>query len=731
MREQFTGIESLVHFEVFRPKVTLPGSQEVFDTPTAMAITDTSFFTVFNAYEWIAGSPDVLMRPHEVVLTERSAMRYFGSADPDQVMGKQLIYRDSLEVTVGGLVKDLPFNTDIDFSDFMGVVTVEQSWLKKSLYYEPTDWTSVNSSTQVFFKLSPGTDIAHIQEQIPVLTKAYEENSTWGNTTNQFSLQPLSDLHFNSDTGIFDHTKRAPAHLSTLTALMAVAVLLLVIGAINFINLETAQSLRRAKEVGIRKVLGSSRATLVAQFISESLLITLFAVVLALPLAELSLRYFSEFVPEGVTLRIIEILPVLLALVLGIGILAGLYPAVVLSSFIPVRALKSQSHADIKYSSPAFLRKALIVFQFTFAQVLILGAFVVNKQLSFMINKDLGFKKDAVIYFDGPWWEKSDKVQALKNELAQIAEVEQISMSDAPPSYPGWSSSYVTFKENNQDIQLNAYRKFGDSNYIDFYGIQLVAGRNLQPSDTVKEFLINETMSRMLGFENPEEAIGHKLGYGNDKTYPIVGVVKDFHIQSLHKAVEPVMLANEEKNFSCFNLKFPISENGIVNLTSGLKKVEAAWKKIYPEAPFEHYFLDETLRNFYKAEQRTAKITNLATALAILISCLGLFGLVSYTTLQRTKEIGIRKVLGASVNQIVFLLSKSFLSLVLIAFVVGAPLAWYFSESWLKGFTYRITPGFGLFAITALAGLLIAFITLSAKTIQAAQANPADSLRTE
>jgi putative ABC transport system permease protein len=728
MREQFTGIQSIVFIQGFRPKVKLPGSQQAFELPTAMALTEPSYFDVFDSYEWIAGSPEVLSRPFEAVLTETSARRYFGSSDPESVIGKQIIYRDSLPVTVSGIVKDLPFNSDINFSDFLGTVTIEQSWLKQSFRLD--DWTSTNSSSQAFFKLAPGTDMEHIKAQIPILKKLYEEHSEW-DAENNFSLQPLSDIHFNADTGIFDHTSRSPAHLPTLTSLIVVAILLLVIGAINFVNLETAQSLRRSKEVGVRKVLGSSRSTLIAQFLSESLLVTILAIVVALPFTEFALGYFAEFVPDGVEFRLLEMTPVLLGMILIIGVLAGLYPAFVLSSFIPVQALKSQTTSLNRYSNAAFLRKALIVFQFTFAQVLILGTLVVNYQVSFLLNKDLGFKKEAIIYIESPWWENMEKVGVLKNELAQIAEIEDISMSQSPPAYGGWSSSSISFKKEDEEIKLNAFRKFGDSRYIDFYGIQLLAGRNLHDSDTIKEFIINETLCKMLGFQNPEDALGHLIGYGETAMFPIVGVVKDFHIQSLHRSIEPVMLANEERNFSCFNLKLANSAQGTKGFQAGVEKIQAAWKKVYPESTMRYDFLDEALKNFYKTEQRTAKMTNTATGLAILISCLGLFGLVSYTTAQRTKEIGIRKVLGASVENLIFLLSKSFIVLVLIAFILAAPIAWYSAKYWLQGFVYRIELSYLLFGVTALLAIVIAFLTVSVKTFRAAQANPVDSLRNE
>lgn len=725
LKEQFTGIDAVAFLHGFSSDVTIPAKDErkKFKTPTTSIITEPSYFDIFP-YEWIAGTPEVLAKPAQVVLTEAAALRYFNSTDPQAVIDREVVYQDSLSVTVAGLVRDPSFHTDIDFSDFISGATLEQSWLKNRI--QLNDWTSVNSSSQVFLRLAPGTTREKVESQMPLLMELYKKNSDW-DVANNFTLQALRDMHYDSEVGIFDHSRSA-AHMPTLMALIGVAVLLLVIGSINFINLETAQSLRRAKEVGVRKVLGSTRAKLIGQFLAESMIVTLVAILLALPLTELALGYFSEFVPEGVTLQLMQAMPFLVAVMLVIGLLAGLYPAFILSSFLPALALKNQVYST-RGGQASFLRKSLIVFQFIGAQVLIIGTLVINTQVRYMLNKDLGFRKDAVIYFSAPWWEQHTKATVLQNKLTGIAEIESMSMSDAPPSANGWSSSTVTYTREGGDVNVNAYRKFGDTHYIQFYGMQLLSGRDLVPSDTAREFIINETLLHTLGFEKPEEAIGKEIVYSRSRL-PIVGVVKDFHIQSLRTKVEPVIIANSGKSFYCFNIRLH-SAGDTENFTNGIKQIEAAWKEVFPDAPFEYTFLDETVRNFYQTEQRTAKLANTATALAVLISCLGLFGLVSYTTVQRTKEIGIRKVMGASVQNIVLLLSREFITLVVIAFILAAPGAWYMGTHWLSSFAYQTEINVGLFIITALLAIVLAFVTVSYKTFRAANANPVDSLRTE
>ncbi len=724
----FSGVESVALFFCFGSKVEIPTGSEIkkLEKQDAVAIVDTSYFKLFDSYEWLIGSPDVLLKPHQTVLTESQAKKYFGELDIAQVIGKEVIYRDSLETHVAGIVRDLPFNTDFSFTDFISAPTTQASWLKKN--YNLDDWTSTNSSTQIFVKVLEGTTHQTLLDQLPQLTKIYDEKSSW-DATNTFAAQPLSDIHFNSETGIFDFSRSA-THLPTMITLIFVAILLLVIAAINFVNLETAQAIRRAKEVGVRKVLGSSQTRLVVQFLCEGLLLTLIAIIIALPLTEIGLNSFDEFVPKGVTVNFLDILPFLIFSILFIGLLASAYPAFVLSSFRPALVLKNQVSVTGSQSRTAFLRKSLIVFQFSFAQVLIIGTLVVGWQIRFLLNKDLGFKKDAVIYVHTPWWGDYSKQQVFAAEIATIPEISEISMSSDPPSSNGWSSQSVKVDNGKEEISVNAFRKNGDTKYLKFYDIELLAGRNLMESDTVKEYLINETMLKALGFTKPEEALDKLITQGKNK-FPIVGVVKDFHTRSLHDPIDPVMMANKQKDFTCFNIRFQTANQSGDKLKAGLDKIETAWKKVYTDVPFEHLFLDDTIKNYYKTEQRTSKLTKTAMGLAIFISCLGLFGLVSFTASQRIKEIGIRKVLGASVQQIVLLLSKDFILLVILAFVIALPVSLYAANQWLSSFPYRTDLPVWMFIVTAVAAIVIAFITVSFQTVKAATVNPVESLRNE
>jgi ABC-type antimicrobial peptide transport system permease subunit len=726
IRENFTGVEKVSIFFCFGSKVEIPTNSEKikFDKQKAVAIASPDYFDVIGPYKWISGSPEVLTKPKQVVLTQSQAKLYFGDIALQLVIGKEIIYRDSLSTQVAGIVEDLPFHTDFEFTDFISEATIEASWLKKN--YPMDDWTSTNSGTQVFVKALPNTDIKILEEQLPLLSKIYKEKSSW-DVENHFNLQPLSTLHYDGETGIFDFS-REPAHMPTLITLILVAILLLVIAAINFINLATAQAVKRAKEVGVRKVLGSSRSRLVTQFMFEGSMVTLIAVVLALPLTELSLSFFSDFVPKGVTMDWNSIIPFLIAITLSLGILASTYPAWVLSSFLPIMALKNQAYSSSSQSRTSFLRKSLIVFQFGFAQVLIFGTIVVTRQIHFMLSKDLGFKKEAIIYFYTPWYEKAEMTLLLKNEIETIAEVEDLSLSSDAPASNSWSSNTLEYNNGTSEVKVNTYRKFGDTNYLNFYNIKLLAGKNLEYSDTVKEVLINEELMRNLGIATPEDAVGELVSF-NEAKLPIVGVVNDFHMRSLHEKISPIIIANEMNNFSCLNIR--LSNANDQSLESGIQKIQAAWKKIYPDTPMEYYFLDETIRNFYQTEQRVSKLINTATGLAIFISCLGLFGLASFMSTQRTKEIGIRKVLGASVYQVVTLMSKEFMVLIMIAFVIALPISLYSANSWLQGFSYHASVSVWMYVLTSVAALFIGMLTVGYQTLKTANVNPVESLRNE
>jgi ABC-type antimicrobial peptide transport system permease subunit len=728
IRDEVTGIESLTNFHTCQWNVKVPEYAGLKDLGTydKIIIAGPEYFEVFNYYHWVVGNPrQSLGEPFKVALSESRAKLYFGDLDPSSFIGKEIHYSDSLVVTVSGIFRDVTERTDLDFTDVVSFSTIEKSWLNKRIQLNA--WHSINTSCQLFIKLHRDTDRKSIQEQIEKIPQRHETQHNLTNWSYPSKLQPFADLHFNTELGIFDGS-RSVMEKSTLEILLLIAALLLIIASINFINLETAQASRRAKEVGVRKVLGSSRGKLIARFLSESFILCFFAVGLSIVWTDLAMKYFSEYIPQGLVLDITEpgVIIFLVSCLLVVTLLAGLYPAFILSSFEPSAALKDTTNLNRAATRSSFIRKCLTVFQFSFAQVLIVGTITISTQLRYMANKDLGFNPDAVIWVTTPAKGEQDKRATFQNALRQIPEVQAASINGMPPVGWGTVSSSAKFDNGKAEIEYPFNEKIGDTSYIAVYGIKLLAGRNLLPVDTLRQFLINETLMHNLGFTDPRDAVGKIL----DKNISIAGVVRDFHTGSLHLTIPPTVISYNSHGAG-FAIKLFTPNNRTTDLKPAIAKVESAFKNSYPDEEFSYWFLDEQTKRFYETEERTAKLARAATGIAILISCLGLFGLSSFSVLQRTKEIGVRKVLGATVRNIWFLLSKEVLVLVLLACLLSAPIAYYVAGLWLERFAYRIDITVWLFGLSAIISLMVAFITISVRTIRAAQSDPVKALRYE
>ena len=733
MSENVLGIAHLCHFFTASAMVNPVNSAGVLMEPTRqpdVVITGPSYFNIFPDYNWLSGDPlTALAHPNNVVITDSKARQYFGVVNPIDAVGRNLVYMDSMEVTVSGIVEAPPVTTDLRFHDFISYATIEQDRWQNN--YNLDEIGSTNSNSQLFVKLGTHQSPEDIERQLVSLEERYAEDFGEYGFIAHYRLQPFTDLHFNGELGIFDGSERSPVHLPTLYILLGIAVMILLIAAINFINLETAQSIHRAQEVGVRKVFGADKKALVRQFLTQTFLVTTIGMLAALLLSRLAFWYFADFIPPDLTLNLTQPLPLvfLIGITIVVALLAGIYPAFVLSAFSPALALKDRIGSLGAGGGSVNLRRGLVVFQFFIAQVLIFGTLVVGRQVQFMINKDMGFKKDAIIYFSTPWKDK-DKKFVLATELRNWPEVVHLSQHASIPASNGYTSSIMKFEREGEQLTHDVYQKFGDTSYVHLYGLEILAGRNITQSDTVKEFLINETYSRQLGFQTPLEAVGNVIEFSS-KLVPIVGVVADFHTRSLHEVIQPVAIANRLPDFSTIGIQLAVRGKDSHQFESILSRLEDKYKSFYPDDAFNSHFLDETVAHFYESEMRTVKLMNAATFIAILISCLGLLGLVSFAANQRTKEIGIRKVLGASVSNIVELLSREFLLLVGLAFLLAAPLAWWAGDQWLNAFAYRIQLSWWLFALCALAALILAMLTMSVQAIRAARNNPADSLRSE
>ncbi len=733
VHKEITGLDAVVPFRTWNgdAKISVPVNKKepkIFKHQQSIIFADSNYFNLIS-YTWIAGSPKTSLRnPYQTVLTESNAKLYFPDLNPAQVVGKEIYFDDTIRATITGVVKDIKQNTNFTFKTFIAYATLEQTSLKPANW---EDWTSTNGAQQLLIKLSAGTSPVQIEKQIVQLYNKYAKKEPGDHSITWHTLQPLNDLHFNADYGAYD---LSTGNKPTLYGLLAVAAFLLILGCINFINLTTAHASQRAKEIGIRKTMGSSKKQLIVQFLSETFLLTFLATLLSAALTPLILKTFSGFIPEGLHFSLTEqpgVILFLVALMIVVTLLSGFYPALILSGYKPVLVLKNQAYAGSGKTRKAWLRKSLTISQFVIAQVFIMATILVSKQIHYSLNKDMGFKKDAILYFNTNYYDTvRNHKSVLMDKLKAIPGIAMVSLcSNAPSSGSTWSGT-MKYKDGKKEVESDVQQKFGDSSYMKLYGLKLLAGKNIATTDTVTSYLINETFAHVLGFQKPEQAIGKYIEWSN-KQIPIAGVVSDFIQKSLHEPVKPMAIAswtNIEKNFSI--ALQPQNEDGTAWKTT-ISHIEKAFKEVYPEDDFDYSFFDEDIAKYYTAEQNIDSLLTWSTALAIFISCLGLLGLVIYTTTQRTKEIGVRKVLGATVSQIVSLISRDFMLLVLFAFVIAAPLAWIGMNKWLQNFAFRTEISWWIFVSGGAIMIVIALLTLGFQTVKAAIANPVKSLRTE
>ncbi len=736
VRKDLSGIETSSHFlttNETKVAITAPGNKPplLFKKQSDIIYADTFYFSIFN-YDWLAGSTqNVLKEPFGVVLTESRAKTYFGNVPVTDIIGRQIIYDDTIKCTVAGIVKDIDAKaTDLRFREFISLATAMHTRIKE----EFEQWGGVSSNSQLFLKLAKGITAKQIESKLPGLRKKYYKQDGNEKDDTYHHLQALSEIHFNQDYSAFGGRQ---AHKPTLNGLLAVAAFLLLLGCINFINLTTAQSALRAKEIGIRKTAGSTKAQIILQFLSETFVLTLIATIFSLVIAPLLLKVFSDFISPEISLSSINQTHVwlfLVLLVLVVTVLSGFYPAWVLTKFQPATVLKGQAFSGTSKTSKAWLRKTLTVTQFVIAQFLIIATLVVSKQIHYSLNKDLGYKKEAIVYFSIPrnfYSEKKDNKRfALLEKIKSIPEIEKISLSGPPPATEGFGIGSMTVDNGRKIVELMVEQKQADSNYFDIYKMKLKAGKWLQQSDTIREFLINETFAKELGFSKSEQAVGHFADWGSNR-FPIVGVLSDFNTRSTHNAIKPLVYSSAAQNSYTIHLALKPPNSNPDMWKNALAKVEKSYKEFYPEDDFSYTFFDESIAAFYKSEQDISRLLKWASGLCIFISCLGLLGLVIYITNTRNKEIGIRKVLGASVVQILTLLSKDFISLVMIAFIIALPVSWWAMHNWLQDFVYRTSLSWWVFAVSGAGMVVIALSVLSIRTIKSATENPVKNLRTE
>jgi ABC-type antimicrobial peptide transport system permease subunit len=720
---QFQG-DALVDVKIPR---TSQETSVVFKKQNNVVFTNPDYFAIIP-FEWLVGSPAAsLTDPFSVVLSESRARQYFPGELMAAIVGREVVYGDNIQTTVAGIVKDLNEATDFNAVEFISYATIARTSLQDN--FMMTVWNDWMAYSQAYVKLASANNRTSVIDQLNVLLAKYNKdaNKEEGNTM-AFTLQPLDDVHFNINyTGFGQRT----ANKKTLYGLLIIAGFLLLLGCINFVNLSTAQAVMRAKEIGIRKTVGGIKKQLVIQFLCETFCVTLIGTVIAISITPMLLNVFADFIPPGVKFDILrdpQSIIFLFSLTVMVSLLAGWYPSLMLSRLRPILALKNMGYHGLGTRSGS-LRKVLTVSQFMIAQFFIMAGFVVTKQIRFSNSHDLGFRKEAILSFTLPRDTVADHRQYLLGQINGMPGVEMTSAGFLPPAIQGGAFSDISFNNGKEEVKVLVQIRWGDENYLKLYNVEILAGRNIRTGNAVDELIINETYANTLGFSNPADAIGQELVIRGGSKYPIVGIMRDFHQSSFHQPIGPLVFrASDSGNFIHIALSPEVPAK---TWRETISRIRDEYQKIYPTEEFSFNFFEESIAQFYKQEEQTAKLLNWAMGLSLLISCVGLLGLVVHTSQTRRKEIGIRKILGASVRGIVSILSVEFIQLVVLAFIISAPLAWWATTKWLTSYAYKTPITWTVFAGSGLLLIVVAMIFISFHTLSTARRNPVESLKDE
>jgi len=674
---------------------------------------DQNYLEMFD-FDWLSDfDASVMKEPSTVVISDKIAEKYFGKTD---VAGEILRLNNSVDLQIAGVFKNHSHPTDLDFEILVSLPTLKIM----DPEYDQLQFGWISSRNFTFVRLAPGSDIEQLKNLVLRNgSKYYGKEAKYY----EHKFQPLAEVHF-------DEKYDGKIKKSIVWILAGVGTFLLLIACINFINLATAQALKRAKEIGVRKVLGGTKRQLFWQFMSETALITASSSALSLLIVAAFIPFMNNLT-QTKAYHFNDLLNWQLILfwcfaALTIILMAGFYPSVVISGFNPVKALKGK--IGNKQSGALSFRRLLITVQLAIAQTLVIATLVLILQLKFFKSADLGFDQDAVVTLSLPKQDATHKIsQSLKNELLQHADVKSVSYQfEAPTSTMGYGGS-VRFDKRLDWEKFVIRDRFADENYLETYKMPLLAGRSFMGKDSVTEFVINEELMRRLGIQNPEIILGKQLEDGNSGFKgPIVGVVKSFHLKSLQEAIEPCAIFPNPKLYKEIAIKLDTKD-----LSRSLENIHNSWLKIYPNEVFDYQFVDEKIAEFYEKEELLTKLIRTFAGLAIFICCLGLYGMATFMISQRNKEIGVRKVLGAGVSSVIILFGKEFLVLVCLAFSLSAPFAWYLMNAWLNNFAYRINIEWWILASAGIIIMAVTLVTVGYKVIVAARTNPVKSLKTD
>jgi putative ABC transport system permease protein len=702
---------------------------------TILAV-DNSFLRMFS-YPLVAGDArTALQEPRSLILSQKVADKLFGvSDDYGWLIGKEVTEDiDSLPYKITGILKDVPGNSHLQFDILLSYVTLYSG----ATPWKDADYSFTDSDFWHYIQLKHGANYKALEAKLPAFSQRHFQGNKVSGSIEKFYLQPLSKAHFYSD---FEYEIGKTASATVVWGLLIIAVLIIIIAWINYINLSTAKSMERAKEVGVRKVSGATRQQLIRQFLTESLLINVISFFLALLLVVVLQPFFNQLIHHQLSLSYLfvkglngfSISAVLIAIIVAGILVSGFYPAIVLSAFKPIAVLKGKFATSRR---GIVLRKMLVVGQFAVSVALMIGSFVVYKQMQYVSDQNLGFNMSQLLILKPPLLTKWDS-SFISKQNAFIEEVKQLPhVSGAAYSWrlPGdeWGRNFNVRRKDAQNETNFAVRNMGISaDYINVYQIKLLAGSNFETTDynadwdKLHSVILNQTAVRLLGFKSPKDAIGKQIIQG-DQTWDIKGVIADFHEKSLKYAIEPAMFYPATNIASPFSIKVDATD-----LSSTVAALKKKYDSFFPDNIFDYFFLDEKFNQQYADDELFGKVFAIFSGFAIFIACLGLLGLSLFATAQRTKEIGIRKVLGASVSNIAILLSTGFIKLVLLAFVIASPIAWYLMNNWLHNYAYRMNISWWIFLAAGLLAIMIALATICFQAIKAAKANPVKNLRTE
>jgi putative ABC transport system permease protein len=688
-------------------------TEKKFKETSGVFATTPTFFKLFN-FPLVAGSVASLKDPNNALITQETAEKYFG--DWKSAIGKTIKWNNKDVIKITGILAPIPRNTDFQLKLVIAMGTGFTNGFVKS-----KDWNSTDNSFGCYILIPDNVTLAHINSRLRAMVKNHHSDGI----TDSEIAQPLKDVHFDNRSGSFSNVNISP---EMIRMLWMIAAFILVIACVNFVNLATAQAVNRAKEVGIRKVLGGNRGQLQVQFLTETFLIVLIAVVFSIGIGAVAVPLVGKILDlplsAGMLLQF-SVALFLVALAIVVTLLAGFYPSLILSGFNPINALKSK--IAVRSAKGISLRRGLVVFQFIIAQALIICTVIIVKQMNYFNTANLGFVKNTIVNVPIPQDSLANtKIDYVRKSLTDLPGVEQLSFSSDVPAGEDDSWGWFTFDHAAKHTDFYSIFKFADDQYVKTYQLKLVAGRNFLPSDTVREFIVNEALINKLGIRDPQKALNKEVALNPRMKGLIVGVLKNYHNRSLKNEDAPTFMTTFKRAYSITNIKLTPSK-----IATTLPAVEKIWDEAFPGFAFDYKFLDERIALMYKQENQLAGIYTWFAVVAILLSCLGLYGLASFMAVQRLKEVGIRKVLGASVSGIVYLFSKEFIALIAIGFLIAAPVAWYLMNKWLQDYTYRINIHWDIFALSILMTMVIALATASFQLIKAALTNPVKSLRSE